>query len=122
MASNESSFWKEVRDTILDYDKFAYVRKVSDRFASGRPDVDVILRGESVKLELKYGSQYKVTKLQAAEHDAIRRAGGRVLVVTGNPNGDDKNHGIAHDGDMTWELSREKGGIWRGLVNAILVR
>ncbi len=58
----------------------ADVHKVNERIQGGRPDVQVIVKGNTIYLEFK-GPKTPVTPLQRRTIDKMRRAGALVYVV-----------------------------------------
>ena len=58
----------------------AYVRKLSDRYTRGLPDILVVWHGRAIFLEIKTETG-KLSKLQAREIEAIWQAGGLAHVV-----------------------------------------
>jgi Holliday junction resolvase len=53
----------------------AYVRKLSDRFTRGLPDIICVIRGVFICIEVKTAVG-KAAKIQEQEMDEIRRGGG----------------------------------------------
>lgn len=78
---NETTFTRKFREHWTKLYPEDYVHKVSERFASGIPDLLIVHHGMTVMLEMKVGYN-KPTELQLLNIDRINKAGGYGAVVT----------------------------------------
>ncbi len=88
---NESQFWNKVRGAFKAR-RGALAWKVQDAYRSGLPDVDAIVNGHVVKLELKYANgwpprggalQTTLKPTQRAHLIAWADAGGDAFILLG---------------------------------------
>lgn len=100
---NESAVVQKIMKAVRDEYPRAYVRKIADRFTRGLPDLLIVAPRDMVAVSGTGGVTFdfvsrlfntltllvevkdeggRVSKIQEAEHEEIRRAGGKVVVAT----------------------------------------
>lgn len=83
--TSESALVRKIIASVKAQFPRAYCIKLADRFRRGLPDILIVCRAaindpHVLFVEAKIATG-RVTKIQAVEHEAIERAGGRVIVA-----------------------------------------